>query len=270
MKDINRVLAVCNDFGKCEAVLSKSVEIAKNHNAGLTVMFVIEESLFALPFFDEDENAKVEKLRTELKAKLQDRQMENAALFIYVNDTVDRVALEAEREEDSLIVTHYAEGISADIARKTKRAVLVLKESSHNYATVVMAMDAVLDVYCLEYCRKLFPGVALTLYQDFQYVPMPAVDPTFEPIDVTMDATLYTELLEARRETFQAFCKEQGVEGVFEIGENGIAEDTVAFAQKREADLLVIAALDEDTMLGDVVADIVERSTIDTMICFVR
>ncbi len=271
MKQVKRILALCNDYAQCDAVLAKSVEIAKRHEAGLTVLFVAEEALFELPLFRSDDMLDREKIRHEVLHKLEKLGVDNAAVFVYESDTVDRTVLEAEREKDALIVTHFSEGITEKLVEKTTTPVLVLKAHSHVYAQAVVAVDTVPNEQCLRYLKEVFTGVTLTLYQDFQYVPVSTtVDPAFEPYDVGMDATLYTELMEARREAFETFCKEKGLIGRFEVGENGIDEDTVQFAQRAEADLLVVAAMDKDTMLGDATGDILEKSPVDVLVCFER
>lgn len=268
MKKINRVLAVCNDLETCDIVLAKAAEIVKAQESGLTVMFVVEEALFDLPFYTAEDILDSEKIRHELLEKTRAAGVENAAIFVRENDTADRVALEAEREDDSLIVTYYTQEISADIAQKCKTPLLVLKNRSHIYTSAVVTVDTVPSDKCLSYVRTVFDGLSLSLYQDFQYIPMTSVDPVIEPYDISVDTTLFQELMEARRDAFETFCREKGLEGTFEVGENGIAEDTAAFTGKKKADLLVIAALDRDTMLGDAVEDILDQAPVDTLICF--
>ena len=271
MKYVKRILALCNDHTRCDAVLTKSVEIAKRYEAGLTVMFVAEEALFALPLFRSDDILDKEKIRHEVSGKLEKLGVDNAAVFVYENDTVDRALLEAEREKDALIVTHFSEGITKKLVEKTTTPVLVLKADSHMYSNAVVAVDTIPDEQCLRYLRDVFSGVALTLFQDFQFVPVSTtVDPSLEPYDVGMDATLFAELMEARREAFETFCKEKGISGRFEVGDNGVAEDTLQFVQRTKADMLIAVAMDKDTMLGDAAADIVEESFVDVLICFKR
>jgi len=267
MTGINRILAVCNDFDKCGEVLHKTAELAKKHDAGVTLMFVHEHELFELPIFSEEVAVDIQKIREELLEKVKSAGIDEAAIFIYENDTADRVALEVEKEHDTLVLTHYVEDITFDLVQKVKRPVLVLKAEEHTYEKAVIALDAVLPQKCLTFMHRYFEGVELHLYQDFQFVPIPAVDPVVEPLDVGMDATLYTELLEAKRKAFEVFCKEQGLKGTFEIGEGSIDEDTLAFAKKEQVDLLVLAPLDLDTLLGDAVSDILEKADIDVLVC---
>jgi hypothetical protein len=268
MKKLNRVLAVCNEYAMCDKVLEKSVQIAKEKSVGLTLMFVVEKEFFELPFFSKNDQFDADRLRQELSHKIKNLGIENAAVFVKESDTADRVALEAQREHDSLIIMHYSKEISADVIQKTTTPVLLLKEGIHQYAKAVVALDTVSNERCLEYLHTLFEGMEIVLYQDFQYVPMPVVDPTLEPMDVSMDVTVYTELLEARREAFEEFCKAKGLKGVFEVGSNGIAEDSVQFAQKEKADLLIINALDNDTMLGSSIPEIIENAKSDILVCF--
>ncbi len=271
LRRLNRILALCSDFTRCDEVITKSVQIAKAHEAGLTVMFVKEEALFELPVFDTDVKSDLEHIRHELQQKVNATGIENAAVFVYENDVVDRAALEAEREGDCLIVTHTAPKVNAKLAEKRVAPVLVLQDSAASYTEAVVVVDTVPGERCLRYLKDLFPGLDLMLYQDFQYIPVTAaVDPTFEPYDIGMDVTVYTELLEARREAFETFCKEKGYQCKFEIGESGVATDAVRFAETKEADLLVVAPADPDTILGGSVEDILFEASSDVLVCFER
>ncbi len=268
MKSIDRILAVCNDFDTCDMLLAKTAQMARRHQAGVTVMFVHEHDLFELPVFTEEVAVDRQKIREEIAQKVRNAGIENAAIFVYESETADRVALESTREADTVIVTPYVEGITSDVIEKAKIPVLVLKEALHSYAKAVVAIDAVMPRRCLALMQHFFEGVELHLYQDFQYIPVPTVDPAVEPLDVGMDATIYTELLDAKREAFREFCKEKGLKGTFEVGESGIDEDTVSFVRKQNADLLVLAPLDRGTILGEAVGDILEKSETDIFVCY--
>jgi len=268
MQKIERVLAFCNDYKQCDMVIGKCARLAKTHDAGVTLMYVHEHALFELPFFTQEELLDHERVKRELMQKAREHGIEEPAVLVYENDTPDHVALESQREADTLVVTGYAGEVTAETVKRATVPVLVLKEGPHIYANAVVAIDAVMPERCLKFMHRFFEGTKPHLYLDFQYVPIPSVDPVVEPLDTGMDATIYTELLEAKREAFEAFCQEKGLEGIFEIGENGIAEDTTAFVEKRGAELLVLAPLDKDTVLGDATGDILERASTDILICF--
>ncbi len=269
MKQINRILAVCNELEKCGPLLEKSAELAKKHNSGVTLMFVDEPAWFDLPIFRKEDLPDKEKIRHELKRRAAAVGLEDVAILVYAADTPDRVAVEVQKEADTLVICNYHKKISARISEKAKAPLLVLKEEAlHLYTRAVVTIDAVMPECCLDFMHRFFEGVQLRLYQDFQFIPMPSVDPAVEPFDISMDTSVYTELLEAKREAFMQFCRERGLKGTFEIGESGIDEDTVAFVRKEGADLLVLAPLDPDTILGDAVEDILEKSPVDTLICY--
>lgn len=269
MKQINRILAVCNELEMCDALLEKTAELANEHNSGVTIMFVHEPAWFDLPIFHSGDRFDHDKVRKELKQKAETLGIEEPAILVYEDDTPDRVAVEVEKEADTLVICNYHKKISAKISARAKAPLLVLKKDAlHLYTKAVVAIDAVMPERCLDFLHRFFGGIELRLYQDFQFIPMPTVDPAVEPFDITMDASVYTELLEAKREAFMQFCREKGLKGTFEIGEAGIDEDTVAYAKKEDADLLVLAPLDPDTILGDAVEDILEKTHIDTLICY--
>ncbi|HHD77948.1 MAG TPA: universal stress protein [Campylobacteraceae bacterium] len=268
MQQMNRILAVCNEYEKCDGLIDTVAKMAKGHGAGVTLMYVHEVSLFELPFFNKEEGLEHQKLRRELEERAVAAGIEEPAILIFEDDTADHVAEEAGKEADTLIVTTYAGKPTQKILRKISTPVLVIKEAIHLYTKAVVALDAVMPERCLNFMQRFFKGVDLHLYQDFQYIPLPSVDPVVEPFDVGMDASIYLELMSAKQEAFQEFCKERGLKGTFETGENGIDEDTVAFVKKVDADLLVLAPLDRDTMLGDAIEDIVEKSPVDTLVCY--
>jgi nucleotide-binding universal stress UspA family protein len=253
----------------CDALLEKTAELAKEHNSGVTILFVHEPAWFDLPIFRTDDRFDHEKVRKALQQKAQSVGIEEPAILVFEGDTPDRVALEVEKEGDTLVICNYHKKISAKISARAKAPLLVLKKAAlHLYTKAVVAIDAVMPERCLNFMNNFFAGVELRLYQDFQFIPMPTIDPAVEPLDISMDASVYTELLEAKREAFMQFCKEKGLKGKFEIGEAGIDEDTVAYAKEEDADLLVLAPLDPDTILGDAVEDILQKSHIDTLICY--
>ncbi len=268
MQKMNRILAVCNAYEKCDEVIDVAAKLAKEHGCGVTLMFVHEVSLFELPFFHKDESLDHDTLHRELEKKALEAGIEEPAILIFENDTADHVVEEAQREADTLVVTMYARKITHKVVKKMTTPLLVLRGDLHLYTKAVVAIDAVMPEHCLDFMHRFFKGVDLHLYQDFQYIPMPSVDPVVEPFDVGMDTNMYMELMSAKQEAFQNFCKEKGLKGTFESGENGIDEDTVAFVKKTGADLLVLAPLDKDTLLGDAIEDIVEKSPVDTLICY--
>ncbi len=268
MQKMNRILGVCNDFAKCDEVIEVAAKLAQEHGCGVTLMYVHEVSLFELPFFHKEGEMDHAKLLETLEEKAHAAGIETPAILLFEADTADHVAEEVEREGDTLVVIAYAGKTTKKVAAKLSTPLLVLKEDLHLYTKAVVALDAVMPERCIDFMHRFFEGVSLHLYQDFQYIPLPSVDPVVEPFDPGMDANLYLELMEAKREAFYDFCKEKGLQGTFETGENGIDEDTVAFVKKRDADLLVLAPLDRDTMLGDAVGDILEQSPVDTLICY--
>lgn len=267
MKKINRILTVFNGFDRCDELLKKSAEISKEHDCGITLMFVREEALFELPLFSKKE-VDINEIKKEIKRRAKEEKIENPAILVYENDTADRVALETKREEDSLIITLYNEKITSSIIKKVNTPVLVLKSGFHEYLKSVLAVDVVEGKDCLLFLRNLFKGVQPYLFQDFLYFPMPVVDPAIEPFDTVGNGMEYSQLLEIRKEAFYEFCKKAGVEGEFVVGEGSIDEDINSFAKSKEADLIVICANDTGTILADSIPDILLKSQNDLLVIF--
>ena len=69
MQQMNRILAVCNEYERCDEVIETVAKLAKEHGAGVTLIYVHEVSLFELPLFHSEEGLDHEKLYRELKER---------------------------------------------------------------------------------------------------------------------------------------------------------------------------------------------------------
>ncbi len=269
MKKINRILALCNDYEKCDDLLKKTSEISKEHNAGVTLMFVTPEAMFELPFFSKEDSLDHQELRRKLLKKAKTVGLDNPAVLIYENDTADRAAVEAEKENDTLIIMPYEDKITLSVVKKVNIPILILKESVlHEYSSCVVTVDAAIREDCLNFLRTLFKGMEIELFQDFLYFPLPVADAAIEPFDISSDGIEYAELLKMRKEAFYRFCEETGIKGTFIVGENGIDEDIVSFVKQKRAELLVINAMDKGTILADSIGDILSKNGGDILVCF--
>ncbi|OQX73526.1 MAG: hypothetical protein B6D59_05365 [Campylobacteraceae bacterium 4484_4] len=271
MQKVGRILVVLNECGMCDEVIKKSAELAKHLKAGVTILYVREEALFELPIYH-GEQSDLESVRKKLKSIAKEAGLENVAVFVYENDTIDRVSLEAERENDTLIITAYTPKLSYKLCKKAPAPVLVLKKAKTAYAKAVVSIDSVAETKrCLTFVRELFPRTALHLYQDYQYFSQPIadpfVDPMIEPYDMSMDLIENNEMIQARKEAFYKLCEEEGVEGTFLMGEKTIDQNIAAFVSDKGADLLVVDLLDGATLLAMALEDILEKTTVDTLVC---
>ena len=268
MKNISRILAVCNDFEKCDLLLKKCAKISEEHDCGVTLMFVKEEELFELPFFSDDDVSDHKKLRKELLKKAKNKGIDNLAVLIYENDTADRAALEAEKENDSLIIMPYTEKITDKVIRKCNVPTLILKDTVPEYARAVVVVDTIVTGKCMDFLHTLFSGTEISLLQDFSYFPMPVSDTGVDPFGIGTDGIDYLEFLKSQKKAFYEFRQENGVNGAFIVGENSIEDNIVSFVKQKQADLLSINVAQRGTILADAIDEIILKSSGDVFVCF--
>ncbi len=268
---IERILAVVAQMQECAKTLPVVAKLAKKHEAGVTLLYVHEEKLFELPVY-EGERLDLEGIRAAMKREAAKAGLEDAALLVYANDLVDRAVLEAQREEDAMIVTAYRKEDAHKLAFKCGRPLLVLKEAKGEYTKAVVSIDSVAETErCLDFLQAALPQTKLHLYQDFQYFSQPIadpfVDPMIEPYDMSIETMESNEMIQARKEAFYTLCETRKLEGTFLMGDKGIEEDVVAFLKEQGADLLVFDLLDDATLLAMALEDTLALVETDTLVC---
>ncbi len=265
-----RILALCSDLERCEEVVDKTQELSKRLSAGVTLIYVKEEGLFELPIY-KGRDRNLDAAREYLEAILRQRGLDDWALLLYESDIADHALLEAEREGSFLIVTHQNEGIDS-LIKKSKSALYVLgSASSHKPSKALYVPDVIGDWKpCLDMAKSIEPATSWDAYMDYQFFPT-AEDAMVDPMLGAMTPEILieeSEIIKSTKERFEAFCEAEGIEGYFEIGEQGLVEDILDAIKRSKADLLVTALSDADTILAEGAKSLVESINIDLLICF--
>ena len=268
-----RILGVCSRLDAAEELIDKCRELAGRLEAGVTLLYVKEEGLFELPIY-EGREATMEAAREHLESLLQSRNIEGWALLVRESDLPDQAALEAQRESSLLIVADRNDELP-DLLSKARRPLYVLlPERSHAPSRGLIVLDvAGVGRHCLDLARKAEPQVSWRAYMDYQFFPTVA-DAGIDPVVGAMTPEILMEeesdILQTRRRTFEEFCREEGIEGVFEVGEHGVERDVLDRLKSEGCDLLVIAAEDPETILGEGAKALILSAPVDTLVCFDR
>jgi len=251
---MQKIVAVLNDFDKIDPVLERAVAMALEQKAILEVLFVLEMPLFTIPDFFLPEGYKKRdqidktKIHDAVKERVETLGYKDAcAIFVFIDDTADRVASYTEESKETLIVSHYHEKISEEILKKSRPSVLILKNNLDKNRTISMPVE--LDESakaCIELTRRLFADSTIRVIYDNHYLTD-------------------REETEEQKGAFERFKAEMGLEGdyiqEFAWNEADYGEDfelmekhLSALIDKNRSDLTVIYAKNGDLIYGEAVS----------------
>ncbi len=264
-----RILALCTELDQFDGVVQSAETLSKRYGAGVTLLYVQEEGLFELPLFSEGDGS-IESVREHLQESVRQMGHEDWAVLVYENDIVDHAVIESKREKSFLVVSDDHEEID-ELVRKIETTLFVLKKGAvHEYGRVLLALDSAYTTEKgIDFVLEFAKGAKVFCYLDYQLIVSMA-DPGLDPVvgAMTPDVLMAeeTEVIDARRESFQQLCKEKGLKGEFELGEHGLVRDILQKREAAEAELLAIAAEDRDTLLAEAARQIAQESPVDVLI----
>jgi len=150
---MQKIIAVLNHFDQSDLVLGRAVRLAKEQNAPLEVLFVYETPLFSLPDFflrleaKEKETIDKAKIKQEIEERVRALGYNEAyAIFIFIDDTADRVAAHTHNETETLVVSAYQRTISEELAQTCRSPLLVLK-GDQKEEKVIDRMERAINIY---------------------------------------------------------------------------------------------------------------------------
>ena len=266
-----RILGVCSRLEAAEELIDKCRELSGRLEAGVTLLYVKEEGLFELPIY-EGREATMEAAREHLESLLRNRGIEGWALLVRENDLPDQAALEAQRESSLLMVADRNDELPELMAKVRRTLYVLLPGQTHCPSRGLLVTEtAGAGRHCLNLARQAVPDIQWKAYMDYQFFPTMAdaeIDPVVGAMTPEILAEEESEIMQSRRESFESFCREEGIEGVFEVGEHGVEEDVLERLQREGDDLLMIAAEDPESVLGEGAKALILSAPVDTLVCF--
>jgi hypothetical protein len=155
----DKVLVVLNTLQNIDVVLKKALKIVSDLESILEILYVHESSLFSL----EDNSIDRDKIKKEIKSLVPDE----CAIFVYEDDTVDRVINLVNTQEDLLIVTAYEESITAKLIDQVSKSFLVIKNERILARDTIMIVDLNNHIVeCINLVKELFKGSDIKLLYD--------------------------------------------------------------------------------------------------------
>ena len=253
MKKVNRILVAIDRSAMAEEALKRAIVIAKEKDAQLFVMHVIESSFIASPFVPSIDENEIEKEIKKRVKKLTSEEDVEYVLFVESGSAASSVTLKVKNLNIDLLIigTHGKDDISSNyfgstvlkLIQRTRIPVLVIKnEAKHAYKKILAPTN--LSDYAKEsilFAHTLFKKAALKYLH--AYVTVDEFMALTYRISADQQGKFKKELLTEADIALEKFAK--GVaEGEMALitYEASINEDLLAYVVQDEADLLVLGS----------------------------
>ncbi len=246
--NIQKIIAVLNDFSMIDEVLSKTFSFAETYDTSVEILYVQESPLFDIPdFFRSDTKESVidiEGIKASIVEKVNTfHTQKKTAVFVQIDDTENRVWAHAREDKETLIITAYHKEITQKLLSKVTQPVLILKKNTKAYSKIALVIDGASNTRaCIDTVKRDFAQSDIELFYDYHYI-----------IDTGIGADLQNTLIieEAQRDAFEALKVESGLKGTFFI--DGDFQDTPMneYVQKNAFDMLYVCSQEDDFFMSD-------------------
>lgn len=281
MKNIKKILVAIDRSAMAEEALKRAISIAKEKDAQLVVMHVIEPSFIESPFVrsrDENEIKKEVKMRVE---KLTSKEDIEYILFVEPGSAAASISLKVKNLNVDLLVigTHGKDDINSNyfgsttlkLIQKTHIPVLVVKNEA-KYAYKEMLAPTNLSDYSKEsilFARTLFDTTALKYLH--AYVTVDELQALTYRISPDQQGQFKKELLTDAHIALEKFAKDVGEGEMVLIGYNAsINEDLLDYIVRDNAGLLVLGSKGVDNLnsflFGSTASYLVRNSPTDVLV----
>lgn len=252
-----RVVVLLNDLENMEVLLEKGTTFSNEHNALLEVLFVHEVPLFEVPdyFLSDEKIAKntlnKEKVKEKIEVYLENLNFEKEhVIFVYNNNTIDRLSTLLNTNEESLVLTQYHEALSSELIEETPYAFWITKENKP-YENIAFAIDLE-DKFkpTLPLIKHLFPETKIELIHSYRYMLEPVITSQdyliVSPVTTEVDIEVNKVLREKKIKVFNDYLEAYQLKGTFLEGEGIFNNDFIQYIQENNFELTVLRRDNED------------------------
>jgi hypothetical protein len=175
---IQKIVVVLNHLENADMLLRRAIRLAQEQNALLELFFVYEAPFFTLPDYflhlghKESELVDKEKIKEELAQKIRSLGYEEScAIFVFIDDTADRIAVHTEEESGTLIIAAYHKSISEALVKKCYPPLLILKKDHETPRQISLLAELDENTKnCIQTTKSLFPKSSIRLIYDNHYL----------------------------------------------------------------------------------------------------
>ncbi|CAA6813060.1 MAG: Unknown protein [uncultured Sulfurovum sp.] len=274
-----RIVILLNDLEHMETLLKKGVTFSNEHHLLLEVLFVHEVPLFEVPdFFLSDEKISESILdKDKIKEKIEeylnslDLKAEHT-IFVYENDTIDRINTLIPQVDGTLILTQYHHELSSQLIEETPYTYWIIKKGRvpQNIAFTIDLEDK-FQPYLL-WIKHLFPEAKIELIHNYRYMLDPLITSQdyliVEPLTQALDIEMNKVLREQKMEIFTNYQNELDLEGTFLEGEGIFNNDIIHYLQEKHFNLTILCRDNVDIFFSSsLINEFMKEVQTDFFIC---
>ncbi|HHS93266.1 MAG TPA: hypothetical protein ENK82_07955 [Campylobacterales bacterium] len=253
MKHIfNDTIVLLNDLENMEMLLKKGIEFSLNHQVPLQVIYVHETPLFQIPdiFLSKEKRLEGSLDKEVVKKGIEERikalgSTNQYAVFVYENDTLNRLLSLVRGRREVLVITRYQEELLSKLIAKTPFAYCVLKASKGVYEKIALPIDLEDDFHkCIETTQHLFTNGKINLIHDYRFLQENfMVSEDYMGVAATStqsELEVLESLKEIQKETFYDYLEKYNVQGAFLEGDDVLYEDVINYIKKNHFDVTIL------------------------------
>jgi len=239
---MDKIIALINHKEDLRFLLSSALDLSRRNDLLLEVLFIVETPLIYFPHYtlDEDEQIDKEALKNEIKEILSELNAgENVAIFVYIDDTLDRLKYLLKDDTDSLVFTAYTEETTPKLCMKIQNPILCVKEKK-SITDIRIVCDLIHSPKIpFDLIKSLYPNSNISLLYNYSYI----IDPSMEA-----DIQNNPKLEQLNREKFDEYKKELGVDGEFFVNSGFGSKKLLEHLSQEDQDLTALNSnlIDED------------------------
>ncbi len=281
MKQINQILVAIDRSAMAAEALKRAISIAKEKDAQLIVMHVIEPFFIESPFLQAIDEEEIKKQVTEQIDQLNSEADLKYILFVESGSAASSITLKAQKTKADLLVigTHGKDDINSNyfgsttlkIIQKTHIPVLIVKNEAKSTYKKILAPTNLSD-YSKEsilFANTLFNTSSMKYL--YAFVTVDELQALRYRISIEQKDKFKKELLLDAETALAKFVKEVGNGEMALIGYRAsINEDLLAYITKDQSDLLVLGSKGVDNLnsfvFGSTASYLVQSSPTDVLV----
>jgi len=281
MKKVNQILVAIDRSAMAEEALKRAISIAKEKDAQLIVMHVIESPFIESPFVQSIDEGEIKKSIIEQIDQLNTEANLKYILFVESGSASSSITLKAQKTKADLLIvgTHGKNDIKSNyfgsttlkLIQNTHIPVLIVKNEAKNIYEKMLAPTNLSD-YSKEsilFANALFSTPSRKYL--YAFVTVDELQALRYRISIEQQDKFKKELLLDAKTALEKFIKEVGEgEMVLIDYRASINEDLLAYITKDKADLLVLGSKGVGNLnsfvFGSTASYLVQSSPIDVLV----
>jgi hypothetical protein len=168
-EDFEKVLLVLNDIEDLDQMLKVAQYFTSKRDTILEILFVYEKAFFDLPDLFAHDGIYIDK--DKIKKAIKKIVKKECAIFVYIDNSAQRVIQLTKNQEDILIITKYHKKITKNLIKNLTKSILILKNQNINFEKLIIPITIEDRTnLCIQLTSTIFPTSDIKLLYAFRHL----------------------------------------------------------------------------------------------------